>query len=73
MWDRAKERIGMKDDVTFKDIRSLAATDAARRGDDRKAIQTRLAHTSGKTTEIYIKEAIPDVSEIEMSIPWSEA
>jgi len=54
-------------------IRSLAATDAARRGDDRKAIQTRLAHMSGKTTEIYIKEAIPNVSEIEMEILWQRA
>lgn len=26
MWDRAKERIGMKDDVVFRDIRALAAT-----------------------------------------------
>jgi hypothetical protein len=32
MWDRAKERIKMKDDVVFRDIRALAATDAARRG-----------------------------------------
>lgn len=33
MWDRAKERIGMKDDVVFRDIRALAATEAARRGE----------------------------------------
>jgi integrase len=71
MWDRAKERIGMKDDVVFKDIRALAATDAARRGEDRKHIQNRLAHTSGETTEIYIKEAIPDISSIDMSLPWA--
>jgi integrase len=71
MWDRAKERIGMKDDVTFKDIRALGATDAARRGEDRKHIQSRLAHTSGGTTDIYIKEAIPDVSSIDMDLPWS--
>lgn len=73
MWDRAKERIGMTDDIIFKDIRSLAATDAARRGEDRKHIQERLAHTSLDTTEIYIKEAIPDVSDIDMALPWRTA
>lgn len=72
MWDRAKERIGMTDDVVFKDIRALGATDAARRGDDRKDIQKRLVHTSSKTTDIYIKEAIPDISGIEMNLPWQE-
>lgn len=70
MWRRAKERAGITDDVTFKDIRALGATDAARRGEDRKNIQTRLAHTSGKTTDIYIKESVPDVSDIPMSLPW---
>ncbi|PIF12142.1 hypothetical protein [Janthinobacterium sp. 13] len=30
MWDRAKERIGTQNDVAFRDIRALAATDAAR-------------------------------------------
>ena len=72
MWDRAKERIGMKDDVVFRDIRALAATDAARRGEDRRDIQKRLVHTSGKTTDIYIKEVIPDVSDIPMALPWLE-
>lgn len=70
MWRRAKERAGVKDDVTFKDIRALGATDAAKAGQDRKDIQTRLAHTSGKTTEIYIKEAIADVSDIAVTLPW---
>ena len=70
MWRRAKARAGIKDDVTFKDIRALGATDAAKSGQDRKDIQTRLAHTSGKTTEIYIKEAVPDVSDIAVSLPW---
>lgn len=70
MWRRAKERAGITDDVVFKDIRALGATDAAKRGEDRKDIQTRLAHTSGKTTDIYIKESVPDVSDIPMSLPW---
>jgi integrase len=69
MWDRAKERIGMKDDVVFRDIQALAATDAARRGENRSDIQKRLVHTSGKTTDIYIKEVIADVSEIPMALP----
>ena len=70
MWRRAKSRAGITDDVTFKDIRALGATDAARAGEDRKDIQTRLAHTSGKTTDIYIKESIADVSEIASTLPW---
>ena len=51
MRERAKEHIGMKDDVVLRDIRALAATDAARRGENRSDIQKRLEHTSGKTTE----------------------
>ncbi|PIG29568.1 hypothetical protein CLU93_3878 [Janthinobacterium sp. 35] len=41
----------MKDDVVLRDIRALAATDAAQRGENRSDIQKRLEHTSGKTTE----------------------
>jgi len=70
MWKRAAARLGIKVNAMFKDIRAIGATDAARLRIDRKDIQTRLAHTSGTTTEIYIKEAIPDVSEIEMKLPW---
>jgi integrase len=72
MWRRAKDRAEIKDDVTFKDIRALGATDAAKRGEDRKSIQTRLAHTTGKTTDIYIKEVVPDVSDIAVTLPWAE-
>lgn len=70
MWRRAKARAGITDDVTFKDIRALGATDAAKAGEDRGNIQKRLAHTSGKTTDIYIKEVIADVSEIAVTLPW---
>jgi site-specific recombinase XerD len=70
MWDRARERAGITDDVTFKDLRSLGATDAARSGKNMADIQKRLVHTSSKTSEIYIKEAIPDVSVIDMKLPW---
>lgn len=71
MWRRAKARLGIAEDFVFKDIRALGATDAAKAGESRKDIQTRLVHTSGKTTDIYIKEAIADVSYIEMSLPWA--
>ena len=72
MRERAKEHIGMKDDGVLRDIRALAATDAARRGENRSDIQMRLVHTSGKTTNIYIKQVIADVSEIPMALPWLE-
>lgn len=71
MWRRAKARLGIVEDFMFKDIRALGATDAAKAGENRKDIQTRLVHTSSKTTDIYIKEAIADVSDIEMSLPWT--
>jgi integrase len=71
MWDRAKDRAGIKADVTFKDLRSLGATDAAKAGKHLAEIQKRLVHTTSKTSEIYIKEAIPEVSEIDMKLPWS--
>lgn len=70
MWRRAKARAGVTDDVQFKDLRALGATDAARTGTARKGIQTRLAHTTAKTTEIYIKEAIPELSTIDLKLPW---
>jgi integrase len=70
MWRRAKVRAGITDDVTFRDIRALGATDAAKAGENRSDIQKRLAHTSGKTTDIYIKEVIADVSEITVTLPW---
>ncbi|UGQ44932.1 tyrosine-type recombinase/integrase [Massilia endophytica] len=70
MLRRAKDRAGLEGEVTFKDIRARAATDAALRGQQREEIQKRLAHTSAETTEIYIKELVPDVSELAMALPW---
>ena len=71
MWKRAKQRSGITADVVFKDIRALGATDAAKAGEDRADIQKRLAHTSAKTTEIYIKEVIPDKSDLASKLPWA--
>lgn len=70
MWKRAKARAKITDDVQFKDLRALGATDAARANIDRKEIQKRLAHTSGETTEIYIKEAVPETSSVDLKLPW---
>jgi integrase len=70
MWDRARERAGITDSVWFKDLRALGATDALKAGEGRKGIQTRLAHTSEKTTEIYLKEAVAEASGIDLALPW---
>ncbi len=35
-------------------------------------IQARLTHTSAKTSEIYIKEVIAEVSDMDMPLPWRE-
>lgn len=70
MWRRAKDRAKVTEDVVFKDLRAMGATDAAKKGLDKKEIQTRLAHTSGRTSEIYIKEVIADRSEYDVKLPW---
>lgn len=70
MWDRARERAGITESVWFKDLRALGATDALKAGEGRKGIQTRLAHTSEKTTEIYLKEAVAEASGIDLALPW---
>lgn len=70
MWDRARTRAKIVDDVQFKDIRALAATDAARSGETMGDIQTRLAHTTSKTSAIYIKESVPKDSQIATKLPW---
>ena len=80
MWDRAYDRAAAeaakegrefsKEKIQFKDLRSLGATDAARQGHAKGEIQTRLVHTSSETTDIYIKEAVPTVSMIDMGLPW---
>nr|WP_314540030.1 tyrosine-type recombinase/integrase [uncultured Massilia sp.] len=79
MWDRAYERaadqakkegrdFGAK--IQFKDLRALGATDAAKQGRGIAEIQNRLVHTSPETSQIYIKEAVPAKSAIDMGLPW---
>ena len=70
MWDRARTRAGITEDVTFRDIRALGATDAAKAGAGMESIKTRLAHTSSRTSEIYIKESVPEASSIDLALPW---
>lgn len=79
MWERARDRAieaAKKEgrdfgaNIQFKDLRSLGATDAAKQGKAITEIQNRLVHTSPKTSEIYIKEAVPTTSAIEMNLPW---
>jgi integrase len=70
MWDRARQRAKIADGIQFKDLRALGATDAAKKGHLKGAIKDRLVHTSEGTTDIYIKEAIPTLSEISMPLPW---
>ncbi|WP_181321446.1 tyrosine-type recombinase/integrase [Pandoraea apista] len=72
-WVRARTRAKIVDDILFRDLRALGATDAAKAGSERKDIQRRLAHTSGKTSEIYIKEAIPETSILDVKLPWKDA
>lgn len=75
MWTRARERAGIEDtgSVWFKDLRALGATDALKAGKGRKKIQERLAHVDEETTEIYLKEAVADASDIDLPLPWSDA
>ncbi|WP_288379792.1 tyrosine-type recombinase/integrase [uncultured Massilia sp.] len=79
MWERGRDRAmaaarkegrDFGPNIQFKDLRSLGATDAAKSGKKMEEIQKRLVHTSSKTSEIYIKEAFPDVSAIDMKLPW---
>lgn len=79
MWERARDRAiaqAVKEgrefgaSIQFKDLRALGATDAAKQGQNKADIQERLVHTSGKTTDIYIKESVPTTSSIDMDLPW---
>jgi len=72
MWRRAKQRAEVTDSIWFRDLRALGATDAAKAGQRKEEIQRRLAHTSAKTSEIYIKEVIPELSILDMKLPWDD-
>lgn len=82
MWDRARDRAvalakregrDFGPSIQFRDLRALGATDAASRGEDHSEIQKRLAHTSERTTSIYIKKVIPKVSALDSGLPWPES
>lgn len=69
MWERARERAGEME-VQFKDLRALGATDAAKTGNSKDEIRARLVHTDYKTSEIYIKETVPEKSSLNAKLPW---
>jgi len=69
MWERARERAG-EIEVQFRDLRALGATDAARAGKTKDEIRARLVHTTTKTSEIYIKDVIPETSSLDLKMPW---
>jgi integrase len=82
MWLGARERAVAKATaegkdfgalIQFRDLRALGATDAATSGEEHGEIQKRLAHTSGKTTNIYIKRAVPKLSALDVALPWGDA
>lgn len=69
MWERARERANHTE-VQFKDLRALGATDAARAGKNKDQIRARLIHTDTKTSEIYIKDVVPETSDLDLVLPW---
>jgi integrase len=70
MWTAARERADIEEKIWFRDLRPLGATDAAKSGEHIKTIQTRLAHTSERTSAGYVKAVVADKSELEIELPW---
>jgi integrase len=71
MWLRAKKRAKITEPYQFKDLRARGAMDAKRGGADISEIQARIVHTSARTSEIYLKERLPEVSNLQAVLPWS--
>lgn len=67
-WKRARARAGIPD-VTLKDIRPKAMTDAKKGGYELKQISIGAAHTDMKTTEGYIKLREVPISEVHLTLP----
>jgi integrase len=68
-WDRACARAGLKG-ITFKDIRSKAATDAKKRGGyTTEQLRTHMAHSDIATTEGYFRDKETPTSDVMMSLP----
>jgi integrase len=55
--------------VTLRDIRAKAATDASTEGYTEAQLQVGLAHTDAATTRGYLKKRVVTVSELMMSLP----
>jgi hypothetical protein len=74
MWNRAKKRAGFGDvDMTFRDLRALAVTDVGKAGKSKDELNVRMARTTTDTTEIYIREVVPESSDIDPPLPWASA
>lgn len=67
-WDRACERVGVKN-ATIKDLRGKHATDALKSGYSIEQIQTSLAHGDTDTTRIYLKQIAAGESVIALELP----
>lgn len=70
MWTRSRARAGITDDIWFRDLRALAATDAAESNVSTADLQARLAHTDSATSKKYIKRVVADVSDLDSKLPW---
>ncbi|WP_081463671.1 tyrosine-type recombinase/integrase [Candidatus Glomeribacter gigasporarum] len=67
-WRRACARAGIED-VTLKDIRAKALTDAKRLGYSIEQLRVGAAHTDTQTTRHYIKQREIPVSDVCLSLP----
>ena len=67
-WKRARKRAGLEQ-LTLKDLRAKAITDAKLAGYQRKQLSVGAAHTSEDMTEHYIRIKETPVSEVIMSLP----
>jgi integrase len=67
-FSRACERAGIEG-ATLKDMRAKALTDAKNSGFKREQLQVAAAHTDPAMTDEYIKNRLPEKSEVIMSLP----
>ena len=72
LWRRACERAGVEG-LTLKDLRPTAASDAKKAGYTVEQIQQQLAHAELSTTEIYLRDRLPERSAVELALPRKAA
>ncbi len=59
--------------LTLKDLRPTAASDAKKAGYSVHQIQQQLAHADLSTTEIYLRDRLPEESAVELTLPRKAA